>query len=128
MRLRPASMPSDADSSGTARHQLRNGPLVGHVPHVWVPPPWHDDLLPLDAGTRRHVEKVLRRGDGAAVSYTDGAGVVGSGVVRNGSIVRNAERQVAPPPEIVLAVAPPHQADRARYLVEKLGKEWQQAS
>ncbi len=56
------------------------------------------------------------------VSYTDGAGTIGDGVLDGAvaGVVRGPERRVAlPVPRVTLAVAPPHDSGRARYLVEK---------
>jgi RsmE family RNA methyltransferase len=96
---------------------------MAHVPHVFVEPPWTGDVLELEKDTRRHLERVLRRRPGDPLTYTDGAGVVGSGVLELTGLVRGDERQVAPAEtQLTVAVSPPHSADRARMIVEKLGE------
>ncbi len=93
---------------------------MGHVPHVFVPPPWPDaSIRPSDA-SGRHLRKVMRLDDGSPVSYTDGCGRTGVGTLAGEHIVRGDEEDVVPAtPAIVLAVAPPQSTDRARFLVEK---------
>lgn len=94
-----------------------------HVPHLCVPGPWASDALPLGADHLHHLTRVLRLGDGAAVSYTDGAGMVGEGVLVGGVLRRGSERLLARPhPEISLAVAVPKAAARQRFAVEKLAE------
>jgi 16S rRNA U1498 N3-methylase RsmE len=65
-----------------------------HVPHVLVPSPWHGHLLNLDEQSAHHLRKVLRLRDGAAISYTDGQGRSGEGVLEDDSvaITREAHR------------------------------------
>ncbi len=92
---------------------------MGHTPHVYLPPPWPGDVVPVPDAVRHHLEQVLRTSHGAVVSYTDGMGLVGSGVYRSGRIERGEEDAVAPPPAVRLAVAAPHVAQRTRFLVEK---------
>jgi 16S rRNA (uracil1498-N3)-methyltransferase len=75
-------------------------------------------MLPADA--ERHLRKVLRRADGATVSYTDGDGTLGVGVYVDGRLNRGEETVAThPSPEIVVAVAPPRSIDRTRFLIEK---------
>jgi RsmE family RNA methyltransferase len=62
---------------------------------------------------------VLRLGDGAACSYTDGAGNIGSGTLAGGALDRGAERHIDPPPAFDVVVAAPANKDRTRWLVEK---------
>jgi 16S rRNA (uracil1498-N3)-methyltransferase len=70
-----------------------------------------------------HLEKVLRRSDVSAVTYTDGAGLVGSGVYAQGWIERGAEsHESAPKRSVTIAAAPPKSTNRVRFLVEKLGE------
>jgi 16S rRNA (uracil1498-N3)-methyltransferase len=95
---------------------------VGHVPHVYVPPPWSRAALPLDDDALHHVGRVLRRDDGSDVTYTDGCGVFGEGHLSDGAVVRGAERRVEPPPDITLAVATLRSVDRMRFVVEKLAE------
>jgi 16S rRNA (uracil1498-N3)-methyltransferase len=90
-----------------------------HVPHLYAPPPWREDVLQLDAAARHHVERVLRRPSGAEVTYTDGAGTLGTGTYGDGLIIRGAEQMQPALPKVVVAVAPPHASDRCRFLVEK---------
>ena len=93
-----------------------------HVPHLFLPAPWSDGAILLAPEAARHLTKVLRLGAGAQLSYTDGAGTVGDGVLDTAAtaVVRGEERPVDPPgPRITLAVAVPHDSTRARYLVEK---------
>lgn len=58
--------------------------------------------------------------DGQTVSYTDGEGRVGSGVLIDHGIERGEERSVSRHTDLTLAVAPPSSKDRQRFLVEKL--------
>jgi 16S rRNA (uracil1498-N3)-methyltransferase len=59
--------------------------------------------------------------EGSSVSYTDGAGVVGTGRFEFGVVVRGEESDVEPAkPRVTLGVAPPRSTDRLRFLVEKV--------
>jgi 16S rRNA (uracil1498-N3)-methyltransferase len=93
---------------------------VGHIPHVYVAPPWSGaHIHPSDAACR-HLRKVMRLGDGSPISYTDGRGRTGTGTFADDEITRGDEADVpAALPAIVLAVAPPQSTDRARFVVEK---------
>ncbi len=94
-----------------------------HVPHLYVPGPWRDGDLGLEPVQIAHLTKVLRLESGSAVTYTDGEGTVGSGVLRDRSVERGAESVLsAPKRRLVMAVAPPSNKDRARFLVEKLAE------
>lgn len=96
---------------------------MAHVPHVYVPAPWTSSELDLPSDTVHHLTKVLRRRDGASISYTDGAGTRGAGVLAGNRLVRGDEHREPPPPRrLTLVVAPPRSADRARFLVEKTGE------
>jgi len=95
---------------------------MGHVSHVFVPRPWAADLLGVDSQERRHLDRVLRLEPGAAISYTDGAGVIGDGYYADGTIRRGEERETPPSRAVTVAVAPPRQVDRSRFVVEKLGE------
>ncbi len=96
---------------------------MAHVPHLYLPGPWERPELELPPATAHHLRRVLRRADGAPVSYTDGVGAVGEGTLRGSAVRRGRERtEPAPVPAVTLAVAPPRSADRARYLVEKLAE------
>ncbi len=93
---------------------------MGHVPHVFVPPPWPDGDLPVGERTDHHLRKVLRRRPGDPVSYTDGAGAAGTGTLTGAGIGRGDETVAPrPAPAVTLAVAPPARAERARFVVEK---------
>jgi 16S rRNA (uracil1498-N3)-methyltransferase len=96
---------------------------MGHVPHLLIDDPGTAATIPLGPEVIHHLSRVLRRRTGDRVSYTDGRGLIGEGVLEAGSIRRGDERVVAPPPVLVtVAVAPPADRDRARFLVEKLAE------
>lgn len=97
-------------------------PLMGHIPHLLISDPWDGPLLTLSADHLHHVEKVLRRRDGDPISYTDGAGVTGTGWLAAGGIERGKESRVDSWPEVEVAVAPPDSRSRARFIVEKLAE------
>ena len=92
---------------------------MGHVPHLYLPPPWPDGTLQLSDAHQRHLRKVLRRGEGETVSYTDGRGLIGSGRLLDGRVERGDELSVPRPTSATLVVAPPSSRDRLRFLVEK---------
>lgn len=92
---------------------------MAHVPHLHLPGPWPPDSIILPPHQIHHLRNVLRLGDGEPCTYTDGEGRVGEGVYRGETIVRGAERLLPTPPEVSLAVAPPANKDRLRFLVEK---------
>ena len=86
-----------------------------------MPPPWEGDRIEVDPGAAHHLAKVLRTRGALEVTYTDGAGHVGHGVYRAGAITRAGEHVVPRPErELTIAVAPPKDTSRARFLVEKL--------
>lgn len=96
---------------------------MGHVPHVLIDDPGTGETIPLGPELIHHLTRVLRRRSGDPVSYTDGRGLTGEGVLESESIVRGVERVVAPPSvSVTVAVAPPTERDRARFLVEKLAE------
>jgi len=96
---------------------------VGHVPHLFLPAPWTEVSLPLSSSTDHHLRRVLRLPDGHAVTYTDGRGNRGSGLLNSSTVERGSESSVpAPRRDLTIAVAPPHDKDRARFLVEKLSE------
>lgn len=96
---------------------------MGHVPHVLIDDLGTDTTIPLAPQLVHHLTRVLRRRIGDPVSYTDGRGLTGEGVLEAGSIVRGVERVVAPPSvAVTMAVAPPAERDRARFVVEKLAE------
>ena len=94
-----------------------------HIPHLYLGGPWGSGDITLGEEHRRHLGRVLRLADGAAVSYTDGAGNTGEGILEGGTVRRGTERSVKQPqPELAVAVAPPIKPSRARFLVEKLAE------
>ncbi len=95
---------------------------MAHVPHVYLPGPWEGRQIQVPEAELHHLERVMRRSNGSAISYTDGTGVVGSGALHGGSVHRGDERRVAAPPQLTMAVAPPHSPDRVRFVVEKLAE------
>ncbi len=96
---------------------------MARIPHLLVPGPWGDDAeIPVPDATRIHLERVLRLASGA-VTYTDGSGTVGSGRYTAGMVTRGRERKVARQlPTVVVAVAPPRETARQRFVVEKLAE------
>jgi RsmE family RNA methyltransferase len=64
----------------------------------------------------------MRLRSGAEVSYTDGLGTVGSGVLRHQAIERGEETIAERPSNLTVACAPPANKDRQRFLVEKLAE------
>lgn len=91
-----------------------------HVPHLVVGAPWEGPRVELSVVQWRHVTKVLRMKSGQEVSYTDGLGVVGTGSLIHQGIERGEETEVERPTHLTVAVAPPANKDRQRFLVEKL--------
>jgi len=72
---------------------------------------------------RHHLERVLRKKPGDAVSYTDGAGSGGLGRLRLEGVERGVEKlHPQPTPQIVVGVAPPRSTSRVRTLVEKVAE------
>ncbi len=66
---------------------------------------------------------MLRLDPGATVTYTDGVGNRGQGRLLEGTVIRGEEHSVSPPPvAITVAVAPPHDKDRLRFMIEKLAE------
>ena len=96
--------------------------MTRHVPHVVVRAPWEGREIGLSIVQWRHLTKVLRLKRGKQVTYTDGLGTVGEGALGDHSIERGAERTVPRPSELNVAVAPPANKDRQRFLVEKLAE------
>jgi 16S rRNA (uracil1498-N3)-methyltransferase len=60
--------------------------------------------------------------NGDKVTYTDGLGTVGHGVLGQHLIERGDEESVERPTRITMVVAPPSNKDRQRFLVEKLAE------
>jgi 16S rRNA (uracil1498-N3)-methyltransferase len=93
-----------------------------HVPHVVVAAPWADESLQLTIVQWKHLSKVLRKKRGDAVTYTDGLGTFGTGSLGHQVIERGAEETRQRPYDVSVAVAPPSNKNRQRYLVEKLSE------
>lgn len=93
-----------------------------HIPHLVVAAPWEGHRLQLSVVQWRHVNRVLRMKNGEAVTYTDGLGTIGEGVLGHQMIERGDERTVERPSRLTIAVAPPSNKDRQRFLVEKLAE------
>lgn len=89
------------------------------MPHLLLTPPWSDAEITVPPATARHLRTVLRLGDGAPCSYTDGTGLRGSGTLTGDTVRRGSEVLEPEPPPVTLAVAPPAAKDRLRWLVEK---------
>ncbi len=92
-----------------------------HIPHLCLGE-WEDEhAVAIDPGQAHHLRRVLRIDEGAEVTYTNGLGVLGSGIVRGELVERGEESFLDPPPvALTVAVAPPSSNDRTRFLVEKL--------
>ena len=90
-----------------------------HVPHLFLEPPWPEQEIDLSRAQITHLFKALRLRPGFEVSYTDGRGVIGSGELTPSRVVRGTEKSVSPPIDLEVVVAPPHERDRVRFLVEK---------
>lgn len=93
-----------------------------HIPHLLLPGPWDETTISLDDGHLKHLRRVLRTADGAPLSYTDGEGTIGAGILEGGAVVRGDEARSDRPSELTMAVAPPSSRQRARYVVEKLAE------
>lgn len=93
-----------------------------HTPHLVVGAPWDGSRLPLSVVQWRHITRVLRMKSGQAVTYTDGLGTMGQGMLGPQMIERGEETTVERPSRLTLAVAPPANRDRQRFLVEKLAE------
>jgi 16S rRNA (uracil1498-N3)-methyltransferase len=95
---------------------------VKHVPHLYLPGPWPDSELSPDETQIRHLVTVLRSEVGDSVSYTDGAGLLGEGIWNGLSVSRGKEERFPRISELAMAVAPPANKDRTRFVVEKLAE------
>jgi len=93
-----------------------------HIPHLFLPGPWVEDRLPVSDEQRRHLERVLRLGQGEAVGYTDGTGSFGSGQYHAAGVIRGEEGRARRPSDLIVVSAPPDSRERARFLVEKLAE------
>jgi 16S rRNA (uracil1498-N3)-methyltransferase len=93
---------------------------VGHRPHVYLPSPWTGPTIDLHTSQHHHLRSVLRLTEGEIVTYTDGRGMTGRGQLAGDAVIRSHEGS-SPPPRLhlTLAVAPPRDKDRTRFLVEK---------
>jgi 16S rRNA (uracil1498-N3)-methyltransferase len=96
---------------------------MAYVPHLYIPGPWEGNSLSLDDDHRHHLRRVLRVADRSPVTYTDGQGGLGRGQVIGDAVRRGREERVRrPDPAVTVAVAPPHEPARARFIVEKLAE------
>ncbi len=84
--------------------------------------PTEGDRIDLDDASRHHLERVLRYPIGGQVSYTDGVGLLGDGTLDKGAVIRGEETMTSRPTRVSVAVAPPHDTSRMRFLVEKLSE------
>ncbi len=96
--------------------------MAKHIPHLYVPGPYAPGRIGVVEGTRIHLEKVLRNSGPIEVSYTDGAGLIGSGVYSAGWIQRGRESVNERAKPVTIAVAAPKNKSRARFVVEKLAE------
>lgn len=93
-----------------------------HVPHLYLPGPWHGEILEAGSEQLDHLRRVLRLDDGSDVTYTDGVGSFGHGIWSGGAITRSDEERRERPSQLIVATAPPSNRDRVRFLVEKLAE------
>ena len=93
-----------------------------HIPHVVVAAPWDNSTLNLSVVQSRHLSKVLRMSHGDKVTYTDGLGTMGKGVLGQHAIERGNEKKLERPTRLTVVVAPPANKDRQRFLVEKMAE------
>ena len=93
---------------------------MGHRPHLHLPEPWPAGSIPLSGPQLSHLKKILRLDSPADVTYTNGRGTIGHGVFDGAAVTRGGEGTVARPSTVTMAVAPPRNRDRQRFLIEKL--------
>jgi 16S rRNA (uracil1498-N3)-methyltransferase len=93
-----------------------------HVPHLVIGAPWDGPKLHLSVVQWRHLTKVMRMKSGQHVTYTDGLGTIGQGILGPQTVDRGEEETVERRPRLTIAVAPPSNKDRQRFLVEKLAE------
>ena len=93
-----------------------------HVPHLVIGVPWDGPKLNLSVVQWRHLTKVLRTKSGQHVTYTDGLGTIGEGILGPQMVERGEEKTVQRPSSLTIAAAPPTNKDRQRFLVEKLAE------
>jgi 16S rRNA (uracil1498-N3)-methyltransferase len=87
-----------------------------------VAAPWDERSIELSIVQWRHLTKVLRVKRGAEITYTDGLGTIGTGRLASQAVERGEETTVERPSTLTVAVAPPSNKDRQRFLVEKLAE------
>lgn len=96
---------------------------MSRLPHVYLPPPWDESAIELGPEALHHLTKVLRLKAGSHLSYTDGQGNTGEGILADDGVQRGAEDNEARAiPAITVAAAPPKATERSRFLVEKLAE------
>lgn len=94
-----------------------------HIPHLYLPPPWSGDIIPVGEDQAHHLRRVLRLSSDSPVSYTDGAGTSGTGILAEGGVRRGPESTEPGGGRLLkMAVAPPANRDRVRFVVEKLSE------
>jgi RsmE family RNA methyltransferase len=93
-----------------------------HVPHIVVPAPWEGNRISLSIVQWRHLTKVMRLKRGVEITYTDGLGTLGHGLLGSQEVERGEESQIERPSSLTLSVAPPANKDRQRFVVEKLAE------
>lgn len=96
---------------------------MGHVPHLFLSGPWDLERVEISPDQGHHLEKVLRLAYGQPVRYTDGNGLVGTGMFLSGNAVARGQESAIPrPSDLIVVAAPPDSKDRARFMVEKLSE------
>ena len=95
---------------------------MAHIPHLFLPGPWSDSTIRPGDAQARHLNQVLRLTAGSQISYTDGAGELGSGVWSGSGVERGEEHSIERSRVLRMAVCPPKPKERQRFLVEKLGE------
>lgn len=93
-----------------------------HIPHLLAVIESESEHAGLSPTQWRHLSKVLRLGAGETVTYTDGRGRLGRGSLAERSVLRGEEWEVPRPTDLIMAVAPPANRHRQRFLVEKLAE------
>ncbi len=96
--------------------------MARHIPHLYLAGPWQENRIDVTLEVRRHLEKVLRINAPAEVTYTDGAGLTGSGSFDGASVGRGFEEMQQHRSGLTVAVAPPKNTARLRFVVEKLAE------
>jgi 16S rRNA (uracil1498-N3)-methyltransferase len=94
---------------------------MGHIPHLLIPAPWEGPRIEIGGGQADHLRRVLRHRPGEPVTYTDGAGEIGSGIYDD-AVMRGQEVSSPRPSDLVVVAAPPASKDRLRFMVEKLAE------